>query len=61
MMFDEYNDMVSVEDISEMLHVGRNSAYKLVASGKIRCFRHNRIWKIPKEKVIQYIRESCKK
>jgi excisionase family DNA binding protein len=57
-MFDDFEDLLTVEEFSDMLSIGKNAAYKLVASGKVKCFRQNRIWKIPKEGVIQYIREQ---
>ena len=54
-MFEAYGDLVTVEEFADMLSIGKNAAYQLLASGKIKCFRQNRIWKIPKEGVIQYI------
>ncbi len=54
-MFDQYNDLVSVEDLCDMLSIGKNSAYKLLSSGEIKCFRHNRVWKIPRDAVTEYI------
>lgn len=57
-MFEQYNDLVTVEELCEMLFIGKNSAYKLVASGEIKCFRHNRIWKIPRISVEKYILEK---
>ena len=54
-MFDHYNDLVSVEDLCEMLSIGKNSAYQLLSSGEIKCFRHRRVWKIPRDAVTEYI------
>jgi excisionase family DNA binding protein len=54
-MFEQYNDLVSVEALCDMLAIGKNSAYKLLSSGEINCFRHNRIWKIPRDAVTEYI------
>ncbi|SEJ54201.1 DNA binding domain-containing protein, excisionase family [Propionispira arboris] len=55
-MFEQYNDLVTVEELCEMLFIGKNAAYKLLASGELKCFRSNRIWKIPKQGVIEYIK-----
>lgn len=55
-MFNDYNDLVTVEDLCEMLSIGKNAAYTLLASGDLKCFRYNRIWKIPKQGVIEYIK-----
>ncbi len=57
-MFEEYRDLLSVEEMCEMLCIGKNSAYSLLSSGKVPCFRQNRIWKIPKEGLIQYVRSQ---
>jgi hypothetical protein len=54
-MFEQYDDLVSVEDLCTMLAIGKNAAYKLLTSGEIKCFRHNRVWKIPRIAVIEYI------
>jgi excisionase family DNA binding protein len=59
-MFEEYNDLLTVEDLCEMLSIGKNSAYKLLASGDLKCFRYNRVWKIPKQGVIEYIKQQSK-
>lgn len=59
MMFEQYNDLVTVEDLCEMLYIGKNAAYKLLSSGQLKAFRYNRVWKIPKQGVVEYIvRES---
>ena len=41
-------ELVTVEELCAMLMIGKNLAYKLLSSGQIKCFRINRIWKIPK-------------
>jgi len=55
-MFEQYNDLVTVEELCEMLFIGKNAAYKLLAAGKLKCFRINRIWKIPRQSVSEYIK-----
>ncbi|MDU2064648.1 MAG: helix-turn-helix domain-containing protein [Sporomusaceae bacterium] len=54
-MYDQYNDLVTIDDLCEMLYIGKNAAYKLLASGQIKAFRYNRIWKVPKQGVIEYV------
>ncbi len=54
-MFNEYNDLVTVEELCDMLSIGKNAAYKLLSSGDLKCFRFNRMWKIPKQSVVEYI------
>ena len=48
-------DLLTVEELCDTLMIGNNAAYQLLASGKIKCFRINRIWKIPKISVNEYI------
>ena len=57
-MFNEYNDMVTVDELCEMLRIGRNKAYELLRSGKVGGFHDGRLWMIPKEAVIDYIRKN---
>ena len=48
-------DLLTVEELCDTLMIGKNAAYQLLASGKIKCFRINRIWKIPKISVNEYL------
>ena len=41
-------DLITVEELCDILHIGKNAAYKLLASGKLKCFRMSRAWKIPR-------------
>ena len=38
-MFEEYGDMLSIDDVMEMLGIGRNSVYELLNSGELKGFR----------------------
>lgn len=58
-MFDEYNDMLIVDDLMEILGVGKNAAYDLLRNGELKCFRLKGRWKIPKESVIEYVRSKA--
>lgn len=59
-MFERYGDLLTVEDFCEMLSIGKNGAYQLLASGKVKAFRHNRVWKIPKQAVVEYVLTQSK-
>ena len=54
-MFNDYQDIITVEDLCAMLNIGKNSAYTLLASGQIKAFKQSRVWKIPKIAVTEYI------
>ena len=54
-VFSEYNDVVSVDDIMQMLKIGKNAVYNLLKSNEIKCFRIGKCYKVPKTSVIAYI------
>ena len=51
-------DLITVEEFCDALQIGKSSAYKLLASGKINCFRYNRAWKIPRAGLEKFILEQ---
>ena len=57
-MFSEYPDIVSVDELTKMLDIGKNTAYKLINENKIKSVSIGRIHKIPKYCVIDYIINS---
>ena len=57
-MFNEYGDMLTVEDLMEALGIGKNAAYDLLRNGELKCFRLKGSWKIPIESVIEYVRSK---
>lgn len=55
-MFAEYPDVVDVEQLCKMLGgISRKLAYRLLASGELRCVRIGRSYRIPKLCVIEYL------
>ncbi|MBE7008041.1 MAG: helix-turn-helix domain-containing protein [Ruminococcaceae bacterium] len=53
-MFAEYPDVVDVEQLRKMLGgISRKLAYRLLASGELRCVRIGRSCRIPKLCVIE--------
>ena len=59
-MFEDYDDLVSIEALCEMLSVGKNIAYELLKQKKIKAFRIGRAWRIPKKAVEEYILANSK-
>ena len=56
-----YEDLplaMRVEDLMPVLRIGRNAAYELVRSGKIRSIRVGRSIRIPREAVIDYLTQA---
>lgn len=55
-MFQEsYNDIINLDELCEILSIGKNTAYYLLKTNQIKAFKIGRIWKIPKTSVITYI------
>ena len=55
MFQDTYNDMISIDDLCEILAIGKNTAYHLLKTNQIKAFKIGRIWKIPRESVSEYV------
>lgn len=47
--------MLSIDDVMEMLGIGRNSVYELLNIGELKGFRIKGKWKITKRAVVEYI------
>ena len=58
-MFEDYPDIVSVEELTKMLHIGKSSAYSLLQHNQIRHIRVGRKYIIPKQAVIGFVTDSC--
>lgn len=56
-MFSDYPDVVSVEQITEMLHIGQVLAYKLLKDGTIKARKVGRRYIIAKKNVIEFLSE----
>ncbi|MBE6106815.1 helix-turn-helix domain-containing protein [Anaerovibrio lipolyticus] len=56
----EPTPILSLEELCEQLSIGKNAAYELLRSGKIKAFRIKRIWKIPQTSVNEYIQTAIK-
>lgn len=51
----ETTKVLKVEELAVILSIGRNSAYELVRSGKIRSVKVGRTYRIPKAAVDEYL------
>lgn len=54
-MEEKITELLSIEDLMELLNVGKNTAYSLLETGKIKAFKIGRIWKVPRKAVEDYI------
>ena len=54
-MLNDYPDILTVEQLAQILGIGINAAYKLVNAGTIGCRRIGKTIRIPKVCVTDYI------
>lgn len=54
-MLENYNDVLQIKDIMDILEIGRNSAYKLISNGSIKSLRIGRNIRIPKIYLLDYL------
>lgn len=57
-MFSNYPDVVSVDELTAMLHIGKNKAYELINSNTIQSIRIGKKHIIPKFRVIEFLMSS---
>ena len=54
-MLEQYEALLTISDLREILDIGRNAAYELLRQGEIPSIRIGNRWKIPKDALIYYI------
>ena len=54
-IFRNYPDVVSPSDLCAMLGISKNTAYGLLKSGEIKSRRMGKMYKIPKQEVIDFL------
>ena len=58
-MLEQYDDVLTVADLQEILGIGRNMAYSLLQSGAIAGFRiGQKKWRIPKTDVLDFLKNA---
>ena len=57
-IFTNYPDVVSTKQIQEMLHIGRNTAYKLLEGNAVSSIKIERTHKILKAGIIDYLNKG---
>ena len=54
-MLSEYPAVLTTEEACEALRMGYTALYELLQSGKLKAYRNGRVWRIPKQAIIEYI------
>lgn len=58
--FDAMPLVLSVEDISDTLAIGRNKAYALVKTGAIRAIKIGQHYRIPRDEFIEFVKNGAR-
>ncbi|SDC10491.1 DNA binding domain-containing protein, excisionase family [Paenibacillus sp. UNCCL117] len=59
-MFSNYDDVVKLSDMMEILAIGRNKAYDLLRSGQINSFKIGKAYRIPKMALKNFVLTQAK-
>lgn len=54
-IFTNFGDVVKVKDLQKMIGIGRNLAYELIATNKIKSIKSGNLILIPKQNIIDYL------
>ena len=57
-MFEEYSDIMTIDDVCEALMIGRNRCYHLLNDATIQGFRIGSVWKVPKSALINFVNQA---
>ncbi len=53
--FQEYDEVIDVNTMSEMLHMGKNACYKLLRDNKVKSFRNGKKWMTTKSNIERFL------
>ena len=53
--FEDYPDVVSVEEIQQMLRIGKNAVYTLLKDGVIKSVKVGKRYIVPKKYVVEFL------
>lgn len=56
--YDQLPLVLSVDDLTEILGIGRNTAYDLIRCGKIKSVRIGHQIRVPKDSLLDYLKEN---
>ena len=55
-MFENFDDILTVEESCEALKIGYNAMYELLNTGKLKGYRNGRVRRNPRAAMVEYIR-----
>lgn len=57
-MLNNTKDILTLKELQELLHIGKNTALRLVQSGDIEAFRVGKQWRITRNSIVMYIKKQ---
>jgi excisionase family DNA binding protein len=57
-MLNNTKDILTLKELQELLHIGKNTALRLVQNGEIEAFRVGKQWRIVREDIIRYLKRQ---
>lgn len=55
-MYEYYEkELLTVDEVAEVLYLGKNTVYDLLRSGELKGIRFGRVWRVPKESINEMI------
>lgn len=57
-MLNNTKDILTLKELQELLHIGKNTALRMVQNGEIEAFRVGKQWRIVRENVIRYLKRQ---
>ncbi len=58
-MLEGYDDLLTAEEACEVLKIGKNRLYAILAAKELKAYRNGRVWRIPRLAVEAYIRAQA--
>lgn len=59
-MLEQFDDLLTAEEASEALRIGKNALYRLLNCHALKAYRNGRVWRIPRQAVEEYIRTQAR-
>ena len=60
-MLDDFGEILTLSEVSNILRIGLTNTYKLVRTGELKAFKTGKSWRITKQELVNYIRERSDK
>ncbi|MDD6268873.1 MAG: helix-turn-helix domain-containing protein [Oscillospiraceae bacterium] len=57
-MTDNNSEILKFEEVMEYLNIGKSTLYRLLRNNEITSFKIGKVWKIPRQSVEEYVKNS---